>query len=62
MELTLKTFLLDILITLLRISRAGDFTGDLARNEFILKINDIFSNTEISLTICYGKMIRIRIV
>ena len=43
-------------ITSFRISRTGDATDDLAPNEFIKKINDLFSNTEISVTICYGKI------
>ena len=43
-------------ITSFRTSRTGDATDDLAPNEFIKKINDLFSNTEISVNICYGKI------
>ena len=34
----------------------GDATDGSAPNEFIKKINDLFSKTEISVTICYGKI------
>ena len=52
----LKDTLVRESITSFRVSRTGDARDDLAPNEFIKNINDLFSNTEIIVTICYGKI------